>query len=319
MVSTVTTKSLDGPLFGHAAVDITFGCLLLVFFIVSCICNPIVFWCNRTMKQTIPAILYQILSISDFLTCVLFVPLFLYTLLWTTDPWAYKPYKPWQQYLGILKLTVACMSNTITSILGVLRAIMINRPLISINIKAVLLPILFAFLLVLSCTSSGMFSFSSVWQPETQLSFNMMVDRFSFKVTYVLLLKYFVDTALSFGAAFFCVMGLCKSSKEKKRHGMTPGNERRGVITIIYLNILVVLQFMFIIICLIIPLTFKGSEVVRITGNFISLPFSNSFLSAVNPCITITRSEQIMQRIKAGARIFPSTMERRSTSTTQNM
>ena len=308
--STAVAKSLDGPLLGHVAADITFGLALMVLLIVSCICNPVVFWCNRTIKQTIPAILYQILSFSDFLTCVLIVPLFLYTLLWTTDPWAYKPYQPWQQYFGALKVTVICMSNSVTCIFGVLRGITINRPLIRINVKAIVVLVFLTFVVILSCGSYNNFKYSTVWYPDTQYTSLMEMENIrSMPTTALLMLKYFVDSVISFVATLFCVKGLRKASKEKKKNGMPAGLERRGVITIIYLNILVVLQFVFIVICLLFTLAFGRSEVVLRIMQFVSQPFSNVFLSAMNPCITILRSKQILSRMKDGSRIMSSAID----------
>ena len=60
--------------------DHVFVVWILVLFIVSSVCNPIVFWYHRRMKQNTPAILFQILTANDFLTCVLVAPVMVYYL-----------------------------------------------------------------------------------------------------------------------------------------------------------------------------------------------------------------------------------------------
>ena len=60
--------------------DHIFLVLSIALLIVSCVCNPIVFWFHRRMKQNISAILFQILTANDFLTCLMVVPVLVYYL-----------------------------------------------------------------------------------------------------------------------------------------------------------------------------------------------------------------------------------------------
>ena len=60
--------------------DHVFVVLSIILLIISCLCNPIVFWFHRKMKQNTPAVLFQILTANDFLTCLLMVPVMLYYL-----------------------------------------------------------------------------------------------------------------------------------------------------------------------------------------------------------------------------------------------
>ena len=48
--------------------------------VFSCVCNPVVFWFHRKMKQNTPAIMFQILTANDFLTCIMVVPVMVYYL-----------------------------------------------------------------------------------------------------------------------------------------------------------------------------------------------------------------------------------------------
>ena len=57
-----------------------FALLMILMLVISCVCNPLVFWFHRRVKQTLSAILFQILTINDFLTCLLVAPSTLYFL-----------------------------------------------------------------------------------------------------------------------------------------------------------------------------------------------------------------------------------------------
>ena len=76
----------NGTVIHHATtldivLDHIFVVLSLVLLILSSVCNPIVFWFHRRMKQNTPAILFQILTANDFLTCILVVPVLIYYLI----------------------------------------------------------------------------------------------------------------------------------------------------------------------------------------------------------------------------------------------
>ena len=60
--------------------DYVFLVLSIVLLVVSCVCNPIVFWFHRQIKQNTPAVLFQILTANDFLTCLFVVPTMIYYL-----------------------------------------------------------------------------------------------------------------------------------------------------------------------------------------------------------------------------------------------
>ena len=67
--------------------DHVFVVLSIALLIISCICNPIVFWFHRRMKQNTPAVLFQILTANDFLTCILVVPVMVYYLIAGVSPY----------------------------------------------------------------------------------------------------------------------------------------------------------------------------------------------------------------------------------------
>ena len=75
----------NGTVVHHATtldkvLDHVFVVLSIILLITSCVCNPIVFWFHRRIKQNTPAVLFQILTANDFLTCLLMVPAMVYNL-----------------------------------------------------------------------------------------------------------------------------------------------------------------------------------------------------------------------------------------------
>ena len=70
--------------------DNVFAVLSIILLIISCVCNPIVFWFHRRMKQNTPAVLFQILTANDFLTCILVVPVMVYYLLAGVSVYLFK-------------------------------------------------------------------------------------------------------------------------------------------------------------------------------------------------------------------------------------
>lgn len=76
---------LNGTVIHHATtldkvLDHVFLVLSIALLIVSCVCNPLVFWYHWRKKQTTPAVMFQILTANDFLTCLVMVPVIVYYL-----------------------------------------------------------------------------------------------------------------------------------------------------------------------------------------------------------------------------------------------
>ena len=85
----------NGTVVHHATtldkvLDHVFAVLSVILLIISCVCNPIVFWFHRRMKQNTPAVLFQILTANDFLTCILVVPVMVYYLIAGVSVYLFK-------------------------------------------------------------------------------------------------------------------------------------------------------------------------------------------------------------------------------------
>ena len=66
---------------GDTFANYFFAIVFILLFILSTTCNPYIFLHHHREKQNISAILFQILSMNDFCTCLVSVPYILYLLL----------------------------------------------------------------------------------------------------------------------------------------------------------------------------------------------------------------------------------------------
>ena len=76
-----TGQLLHASTAGDTFANYFFALLFIVLFLLSSFCNPYVFFHYRSEKQNISAVLFQLLTINDFCTCLVGVPYNLYLLL----------------------------------------------------------------------------------------------------------------------------------------------------------------------------------------------------------------------------------------------
>jgi hypothetical protein len=104
------------------------------------------------------------------------------------------------------------------------------------------------------------------------------------------------NMTVSLCSAALSIWGLKRAEKMKK----TAGNEKNrcgkdAATTIVYLNILIGLQFILLITSLVVKHKFLQHVTLMNYINFITYPFSNTLISAVNPLIYIVRCSKIRQ------------------------
>ena len=115
-----------------------YGCLLPLTFLTSLFLNPVIFLYNYKQRPSVGSLLFQLLAISDFITC-LYQPIVLSYELW--DPRV----KPIEQSTSVLKIVSTLImaavifgSGVITNLLALTRYIKIRYPFICIKRKVVL-------------------------------------------------------------------------------------------------------------------------------------------------------------------------------------
>ena len=70
---------------GDLIANIIFSTLLIILFAISCIANIIVFTSHRRQKQNVSAVLFELLSANDFLTCIVGIPPIIYLMIYDEE------------------------------------------------------------------------------------------------------------------------------------------------------------------------------------------------------------------------------------------
>lgn len=281
--------------------DRVFVVLILALLIVSSVCNPIVFWYHRRMKQNTPAVLFQILTANDFLTCVLVAPIMVYYLVAEKPYDLAKPEEPhsWQIYYSMIKGTMFCWSFSLTAILGTVRCIVIHFPFFRIKKVLVLSIAVGLGMFSMSISLAMYFSDSDhVWSSHSlqiygKRSLNGSTASAARIVGYV---KAGGNMVVSLSSAALSVWGL--KGADKLRTTGENGKKRGGkeaALTIAYLNILIGMQFILIITSLVVQHKFPHELILMNYLFFLTFPFANTLISAVNPLIYVLRSSKIKQ------------------------
>jgi hypothetical protein len=84
------------PTQGGSFANYLFAFLFFILLFISSFCNPYVFLFYRREKQNISAILFQILTVNDFCTCLVGVPYNIYLLLRSDFDLVGVEVQPWQ-------------------------------------------------------------------------------------------------------------------------------------------------------------------------------------------------------------------------------
>ena len=194
-----------------------------------------------------------------------------------------------------------CWSFSLTAIIGTVRCIAINFPFCRIK-KSLVLSIAVGMAFVPMSVYIAMYfqDDEHVWSPYTLQVFpkNYISDN---KLSWPFILVYIKasgNVLVSLASATMSVWGLKRADKLNR----TKANEKRRVgkeaaITIAYLNILIGLQFILILMSIIIELKCPDRIILMNYTFFLTLPFSNTLISAINPFIYVMRCSKIKERL----------------------
>jgi hypothetical protein len=122
-----------------------------------------------------------------------------------------------------------------------------------------------------------------------------------FSATFILTYaKAACNMVVSLSSAALSVWGLRRADKMKKataNESIRGAGGKEAAITLVYLNILVGLQFLLLILLLVVKKNFPDQDTMMNYVYFLAFPFSNTLISAVNPLIYIVRSSKIRQEL----------------------
>ncbi|KAL5250744.1 hypothetical protein ACHWQZ_G016471 [Mnemiopsis leidyi] len=121
------------------ALNKTFVVLFAGFSVLSTLANPVAFCYNRSQRQTIAALLFQMLAVADFLTNSTFPFVIMSTLL-SKDV---KPIRDdstlTKELWSIFNITIISISAILTSLLSITRYMKIIKPFIRFRIRPLLI------------------------------------------------------------------------------------------------------------------------------------------------------------------------------------
>ena len=298
---------------GIPAVNYLFALIFTVLLITSCICNPIVFWYQRfRSKQNVSSILYQFLTFFDFFTCLLTIPLFVYTFIIGHDPWCNTngTVRTWQIVFTVAKMTVSSSSNIVTAVIGVMRAIVLNLPFYKVSLKLVLAVVGISITFVFIIIGSRVYTEELGWHQEIQCVVPVSFAEQPFTIGFILyMVTFFLNVLICGASAWMCHVGLVRAYREKVEKGLQTGNECHGCKTMIYLNLLVLVQFFFMLLCAFAPLVVQHCSLTKIIAEFLATPFASCLLSAMNPLIILVRSEAISKEVRSRLPWYKSSLE----------
>ena len=127
-----TVSALD------AAFNIGYGSILPLLFLISLILNPIIFIYNYKQRASVGSLLFQLLAVSDFMTC-LYQPLVLSSALLSSRAGSMSR-KPNNLRIASTVVIAAVIfgSGMLTNLLSITRYIKIKYTFFKVNRKAVI-------------------------------------------------------------------------------------------------------------------------------------------------------------------------------------
>ena len=123
----------------------SYGLLLPLTFIISLLLNPLIFLYNFRKRPSVASLLFQSLTISDFITC-LYQPILLLRALWEPGVPAIEGKPTAIQIIStVVMTTVIFGSGMLTHLLSITRYIKIRHPFVNIKRRYVFVYLLLNF------------------------------------------------------------------------------------------------------------------------------------------------------------------------------
>ena len=133
-----------------ASLNYTFGCLMILFFLISTILNPLLFYSYSTKKQqTIQNFLFKVIAVSDFLTNFVPTIFMAYVFLSTVE----LRHNLLNQLPDFISCTFGCISQVTTTMMAVTRMISVMRPFFRVKFRRVIAYLV--FYAVYMCIGNG--------------------------------------------------------------------------------------------------------------------------------------------------------------------
>ena len=123
----------------NASLNYIFGCLMIVFFLISTILNPLLFYSYTKKQQTIQNFLFKVIAVSDFLTNV--APTIFMAYVFLSD--MVFRHTLVNQLPEFFSCTFGCISQVTTSMMAVTRMISVIKPFFRVKFRWVIAYLIF--------------------------------------------------------------------------------------------------------------------------------------------------------------------------------
>ena len=264
----------------------SFGAIFILIFIGSLILNPMVFLYNHKQKQSLATMLFQFVSLVDFMTN-LYHPVAVAVRLFKTEVDTIRNASSLQIAYSIYIAPLAQSSGMATTLLAITRYIQIRSPFCNVR-KHLVLAYAIGYIAFLYTSYIYVFTTSDIiiWQPSVQNAWHVVqgMDIWAIAFTIPYNIHCFL-AAVTSGLTIKKLWGTDIKSNGSKRLQA----QRRGSLTILIMNIGNLLVFL----CTLFYMGLKMAKVNSSLFNFLKF-FTFAFLplalSAVNPLILILRS-----------------------------
>ncbi|KAL5267551.1 hypothetical protein ACHWQZ_G004551 [Mnemiopsis leidyi] len=276
---------------GDTFANYFFAFIFILLFLLSTACNPVIFVHYRRQKQNISSILFQILSMNDFCTCLVSVPYILYLLLGydLEEEKKETELQPWQIWYTVIRICLFNWSILVGAVLGVVRSLVIWKPFFKIR-NVCVLPILGAAASVMAGTVVLHVTYDQDALHWSIYSQQVLDFAHPTTTTILIILLYVISVFVSLTSAAVSMRGLHLHHIEREKAGLPPGGECPACLTVVIINCLVMGQFLVAILSLTVMWACPDETVPIHYLEFIQFPLANCILSALNPVIMLVRS-----------------------------
>ena len=277
--------------YGH--LNYFFAIILIMLSLVSTLFNPVIFYYHRKL-HSISALIFTMLSVSDFVTNIGFPIVVMYNLL---NPIIYDVVMPasvLEQLYTIYYITAVATSNVLVSLLCITRYICIRNSFYNIKRNLLIAYIIFYILVVFGIACYMTFSTDTpMWCSATQ--YVCPLTTVEFILSLFLAGYFFLHFIIAAITSFCTVYLLCKA---KQSPGISHDKHFKGSMTILMMSFMNFIYPTFSITYTCLAYSKQLSWFTDRLLLFISTPVIPFAMSALNPVIVVICSSGIKTMLK---------------------
>lgn len=276
-----------------AYLNYVFGSILIILSLLSTICNPIIFYYHYRLSS-ISALLFTILSVSDFLTNIICPFVVGYNLLKSQVDGIVTPATILEQVYTIYYITVVNTSNVLVCLLCITRYICMKNPFYHIKRKFLIIYIILYIVVVLNVSCYIVLSVDDPrWDSDTQ--YVHPYTSLAWILGYAIIVYYFLHFLIA-AIISFCTVHLLFNAKQSNE--TCQAHHLKGSITILIMNFM---NFVYPIYAVLYWTLYYTGQLPWFTVHvmeFIGAATIPFVMSAMNPVIVVMCSSRIKTMLR---------------------